>query len=124
MKRLRRALGPIAAAWLCCQVATLALAPAALVTDSAHAGMACTCADGVGGACPMHHHTPVDPKRCVLQSAHEDGAAALTSLMGPMGPLPSSTEPIALASTGTTVVTVLSRPTRRPLPPEPPPPRA
>ena len=124
MKRSGRSLRFVAVAWLVCQVATLALAPATLFLGSAHAGLACTCADGAGGACPMHHPALADSKRCVIQSAHEDGTAALGSLIGPIGPLPATTEPVDPAASSTTLVTVLSRPTLRTLPPDPPPPRA
>ena len=124
MIRLRRALGPLAAVWLACQAATLTLGSAALwIAEVNVVEVECTCA-GDHGICPMHHKSKDGVKVCLLQSADDNEAGVLTSLLGHVGlvavlvhvfiPIPL----VASVPIDTTAETL------RPAPPDPPPPRA
>src|SRR6266852_2464591 len=82
----RRVLGPIAAIWLVCQVATLALVPALLGASLAE----CVCTHGAEATCPMHHKTPTgSPKVCVMQSETTSVPATLNSLFSVAGLVPA-----------------------------------
>lgn len=126
MTRLRRVLEPLAAIWLCCQVATITLAPAALwITAADPHSVECTCGHGAGAMCPMHHKPTEESGTCAMQSANLPGSALLTAITGIAGLMPGST-----VSIGPATVTQPPRNAdvhvdgRRPIPPDPPPPRA
>jgi hypothetical protein len=124
MTRARRALGPIAALWLCGQAATLTLVPAALWGGSTDASLAaCMCIRGADAACPMHHPTAAGSKVCAMASL-DTGAAVLNSLCGGVGLMPAGRVAIAPMPVASPVFLEGSTPTGRPAPPEPPPPRA
>jgi hypothetical protein len=126
MSPLRRVLGPIAAAWLLCQMATLGLAPSLLLwVGSAGASlMECTCSHGADATCPMHHHKPASgAKPCVMQSTNGNGAAVLASVLGLLGFLPQETPGLALTSLERTMLAEIPTGIDRPAPPDPPPPR-
>lgn len=115
----RRFVGPVAAVWLMCQVATLAVVPALLDASLAE----CVCAHGADAACPMHHKTAAGSKVCVMQSATTDVPATLNLLFGLGGLVP--VPPSAIVP----VVSVSAMPfdrsalTHRPSSPDSPPPR-
>ena len=120
MMWVRRALGPIAIAWLVSQAAAFALGPVLLDVSLAD----CICSHDAEGICPMHHKTAAASKVCVMQSATMDVPAALTVLLSVVGPLPSpplSKVPAAADHAG---VIEKAFQTERPAPPDPPPPRA
>jgi hypothetical protein len=127
MQRVRRAIGPIAVAWLLCQGATVVFAAAVLGVDAVAVKLIeCTCAHGTEHAdCPMHHPAaPSGPGLRQLQCASQVDIALLGSLMGQVGLVPPgacaipSIPPRAFVpmDAGTFVL--------RPAPPDPPPPRA
>ena len=127
MTRLRRALVPLAAVWLSCQIGTVALVPAALWVNAADPHAAeCTCGHGADAMCPMHRHKPAgNPDgRCSMQAAHETGTAVLTTIAGAAGLIPESTPslvaPVPSMNVSPTDVDVRGE---RPVPPDPPPPR-
>jgi hypothetical protein len=94
MRQLRRVLGPLAGSWLFCQIATLTVPPVTLGLRSA-SELECTCPQGADSACPMHHQkTPAGARQCLLRSAADGAPSVLTSLLGPLGYLPSVTTPI------------------------------
>jgi len=126
MIRLRRALVPLAATWLTCQVGTVALGPVALwVSADSHAAE-CTCGHGADAMCPMHRHKPAgDPDtNCSMQAANGAGTAVLTTIVGAAGLIPESTPslvaPVPSTNVSRTDVDVRGE---RPVPPDPPPPR-
>jgi hypothetical protein len=120
MTRVRRAIGPIAAAWLVCQTATLTLVPVLLEVSLAE----CVCPQGGGATCPMHHKTAAGSKVCVMRSAGTSVPAILNALFSVAGLLPTSPRPIAPVSTPGAVPNERSILTGRPSSPDPPPPRA
>ena len=126
MKSVRRALGPIAAAWLICQTATLACATVAFaVTGDAAALLECTCAHGADHTtCPMHH--PANPSRpglCRIECAGEADLSVLASLLGQLGVTPSvEAAPVSPPPPAVTPHVVTAH-ILRPEPPDPPPPR-
>jgi len=126
MTPLRRALVPLAAVWLSCQIGTVALAPVALWVNAADPHAAeCTCGHGTGATCPMHHRkAPATPNsHCSMQAANHAGTAVLTSIVGVAGLIPESTPALVapVASMNVSSTDVVRG--ERPLPPEPPPPR-
>jgi hypothetical protein len=125
MMRRSRTLGPIAAAWLFCQVATVTAAPVVFWIGSGEELLECTCSHGDHAICPMHHKPAPGSKVCSMRSAADDSSAAvLTSLLSGVGPLAEPTHLAAPASNQTVLVTEATRSFLRPAPPEPPPPRA
>ena len=127
MTRLRRALVPLTAMWLWCQIGTVALAPIALWVSAADPHAAeCTCGHGADAMCPMHRHTPAaaPDSHCSMQAANETGAAVLTTLVGAAGLIPEST-PSRVAPVPSMNVSPPDADARgeRPVPPDPPPPR-
>src|SRR3954454_12240356 len=127
MTRLRRALAPLAAIWLVCQLGAAALVPAALSAGAGQERAAgCTCGHGAHAMCPMHHHQPSGPDRtCSMQPVNTAPAAVLSALVGLPGFRPGATSSLLAPDTsvhaGTAGVDDRGRP---PLPPDPPPPRA
>ena len=125
MTRLRCSLGPLAAAWLLCQVVTVTIAPSALWVYLGGAGeLACTCAHGAESTCPMHHKTAAGSKLCLMRSVDDTGALPPSSPFGPIGLLPTRTRTTVLTSEGTASTLPVSPTADRSLPPDPPPPRA
>ncbi len=130
MTRRRGILGPIAAAWLVCQAATLTLAPALLWFGSTDAGlMECTCTHGVDATCPLHHRTTgssstASSRLCVVRSMTTSAAASLNALFGVAGLLPARSLAMFFVPAVSPALLECSIDSRRPLPPDPPPPRA
>ena len=127
MTRLRRALVPLTAVWLSCQIGTVAFVPVALWVSAADPHAAeCTCGHGADAMCPMHRHKPAgDPNsHCSMQATNETGTAVLTTIVGAAGLIPESTPslvaPVPSMHVGPTDVDVRGE---RPVPPDPPPPR-
>jgi hypothetical protein len=123
MKRLRRALAPIAVAWLLCHAATLTTAPVLFWLGSAEGLLECTCARGDHAICPMHHKSAAGSKICLMRGADDSGTAVLTSLLSGVGIVPVTTNIVTPASTLAVVVSSAAPPSLRPPPPDPPPPR-
>ena len=127
MTRLRRALAPLAAIWLSCQIGTVALVPVALWVNAADPHAAeCTCGHGADAMCPMHRHKPAgDPNsHCSMQASNETGTGVLTTIVGAGGLIPEST-PSLVAPVPSMNVRPADADVRgeRPVPPDPPPPR-
>jgi hypothetical protein len=125
MRRLRRALGPLAVTWLLCQVVTVGLATAAFGFDAvAVALIECTCAHGTDHTdCPMHH--PAAPsgssfQQCVGQS----DTALLGSILGQAGLVPAGADALPAIPPRAFVPMDGRTFVLRPAPPDPPPPRA
>ncbi len=115
----RRALGPIAAVWLVCQAATLALAPVLLEISLAD----CMCTHGADAMCPMHHKSAPGARVCVMQSANSSVPAKLNSLFSIAGLLPAPPLTSVPVPTAVLVPREYSTTTPRPSPPDRPPPR-
>jgi hypothetical protein len=128
MTRLRRALAPLTAIWLSCQIGTVALVPVGLwvSVQDPHAAE-CTCGHGADAVCPMHRHEPAGNTNsdCAMRAANGGATAVLTALVGVAGLIPEST-----LSLGAPVLSMSVRPVdvdvrvERPVAPDPPPPRA
>ena len=122
MTRLRRAIGPIIAAWLVCQATTLALTPALLAFS-----LACGCATGANATCPMHHSTQPTPgsgTKCTLQNAHAPLDTALLSLFASHGVVPQKMSVDLTDTTFRRIFPVVSELASRTGLPDSPPPRA
>ena len=126
MMHLRRALVPLTAIWLCCQVGTAALVPVAMwITAADPHGVECTCGHGLGAICPMHHKPSGDSAQCAMRSASGSGLAVLASLVGMIGLIAEPTRSIQPAHPSAfRNVADAEIVGRRPVPPDPPPPRA
>src|SRR5258705_12894433 len=123
MTRLRRALAPLAAIWLSCQIGTVGLVPAALWVSAADPHAAeCTCGHGADAMCPMHHHKPTGNTNgnCAMQAAKSPATAVLTALVGVAGPRNKDTTAIRSGALSTPhVTTYRCTPRGRPPPPRP-----
>jgi hypothetical protein len=126
MTHLRRALAPLAAIWLTCQIGTVALVPLALWVPAADPHAAeCTCGHGDGAMCPMHHKPIGGSAPCAMQAANGSGTAVLTTLVGTAGLIPERTVAIRPG-----ILSEQFRPAdaalvgERAVPPDPPPPRS
>jgi hypothetical protein len=126
MPSVRRRLSWIIRVWLICQVAGLAAAPFALCCASlASADQTPACCRGLspGQTCPMHHGGEED-RTCKMRSACSRSDAALLTLAGGLGVLPTATTTVTAFDPGD-VVSALSPSARlRTDRPESPPPRA
>jgi hypothetical protein len=120
MTRVRRAIGPIAAAWLVCQAVTLTLVPAQLEASLAE----CVCAHGADATCPMHHRTTADSRVCAMQSLTTSAATTVNALFSVVGLVPARSQATTLAPMASPVLIESSMAAERPSPPDPPPPRA
>jgi hypothetical protein len=120
MNWARRAVGPIAALWLFCQGATLAVVP--ILLDASLA--ACVCSQHADATCPMHHKTAVGTKVCAMQSANTNVPVALNSLFSVAALLPARPQTTVPVPTTSAALFERSMPTQRPSLPDPPPPRA
>ena len=123
MTRLRRFLGPIAAAWLTCQTSILLGVPVVFWAASAEELLECTCTHGDHAMCPMHHKPARGSTICLMRGATDNGAAVLSSLVGAAGVLPA-TSFVSPAAIPDVIPAKLTTILVRPAPPEPPPPRA
>jgi len=127
MTRLRRALVPLVAMWLSCQVGTFALVPVVLWVNAADPHAAeCTCGHGADAMCPMHRHKPAGDSNnpCSMQASNQTGTGVLTTIVGAAGLIPEST-PSFVAPGPSISVSPMDVDVRgeRPVPPDPPPPR-
>ena len=85
MRPFRQHIAWIVCGWLCCQLSVLTAAPLSLFAGLPQAAdsIACTCAHGASGQCPMHHQTAPKPD-CRCSNATDPGSAAIVSLLGPI----------------------------------------
>jgi hypothetical protein len=124
MPLVRRALGPVAALWLCCHIGLLASAPIVFWTGAAEELLECTCSHGDHAICPMHHKPAPGSKICLMRSANDNDAAVLSSFFSFIGVLTAPTLAITPPSPQSVVATLTTTTSNRPAPPDPPPPRA
>jgi hypothetical protein len=125
MVHWRRALPPVAAVWLACQIGTVALGPVALCLRADAHAEECTCGHGPDMTCPMHHPPAPGSGPCAFQAANDSGAAILTTLIGLTGFITDKT-PAAQPDVPSPRVRLADGHLlgERPVPPDPPPPRA
>jgi hypothetical protein len=126
MSVIRRRLSWMIGAWLCCQVAGFAAAPFALCcpdVDAPDQTPACCRALGPGQTCPMHHGGHGDTT-CKMRSACGRPDAALLTLAGGIGILPSATTSVTAFDPGAILTPITASAVLRSQPPESPPPRA
>jgi len=124
MPRARRALGLVAAAWLVCQAATVALVPTVLGIGAMEASVAaCTCAHGAGAICPMHHKPSASAKVCAWQGMTTSSAVLVNALFGVAGLLPAPTPSANQGPARPTARRNRSTATSRRISPDLPPPR-
>jgi hypothetical protein len=124
MPRVRRALGLIAATWLFCQAATLALVPTLLGIGAMEASVAeCTCTHGANAICPMHHKPSANAKVCALEGMTTTRLALVNALFGVAGLLPAPAQVTDQGPAQTTARSDRSTATSRRLSPDSPPPR-
>ena len=125
MTGLRRAIGPLAAVWLSCHVASVALVPIAISASAADTDVAgCSCVHGAEATCPMHHQTSPHSKVCVMRGMDDQASVVLAFIFAWTGFIPSSDTAIVPPSNTLQPITVTFPLAGRPTPPEPPPPRA
>lgn len=125
MKCLRRVLGPVAAAWLIFQAASLTFAPVeAFMRAGGAALLSCSCSHTDHGMCPMHHPASPRANDCLMKSAHDSGAAIFSMFLGPIGLVPGAAAEAAPAASTPLAHAHVQTFTLRSAPPDPPPPRA
>ena len=92
MTRLRSMLRLLATVCVCWQVVGLAASPAVLCFDAVRdAAVACTCAHGDHGMCPIHHSMPVQPRSKSDSSCRgttDPAVAVLAAIIGPIAVVP------------------------------------
>jgi hypothetical protein len=120
MNRVRRVLGSIAAAWLCCHAATLTLVPVVL-WPAARQALECRCSHGDHALCPMHHTVSPGSTSCVLQSTANDETSLLGSLFVTAGIVPAPPQPVVFQSSSTFFGADTTATSRHSAPPGPPP---
>lgn len=123
MVRWRRAVGPIAAAWLSCQLSLLVLTPVVMAIG-AEEQLECRCQHGDHAVCPMHHKRAPGSQICLMRGTSDSAVAVLRSLFGPMGLLPAPTAIGVPVPVGVVAVAEPGTTSLPPAPPDPPPPRA
>jgi hypothetical protein len=125
MRWVRQHLVLIAGAWLLCQASTLGLTPVSLCAEmTAHAtDQRCTCADGDGHECPMHH-VPTSKSSCTCRSTNDATTVAVMSLLGPVAVLAHVTSLTAPALSSYVQPNSHSFPLSGAVIPDSPPPRA
>ena len=126
MTRLRRAIAPLTAVWLFCQIGTvMAAVPLALSIAAADPhGEECTCGHADGVMCPMHHKPSGRPNPCAMHAANGSGAAVVTTLVGVAGLVSEPTLSIRRAeSSMRSLPGDVRQIGERPVRPDPPPPR-
>jgi hypothetical protein len=124
---LRRRLAWVAGAWLMSQVALFAVAPSALcaTTLTGMASVQCTCPEGDGQVCPMHHpESKSNTKSCSCRSTNDSAAAIIASLFGPAAVLTAPINTAEPAASSRRPLRVESHPFDSYLVPDAPPPRA
>ena len=125
MTLARHALGPLAAVWLACQLATVTLAPVLLWATATNVHVdECTCTHGTDALCPMHHKRAPRSTICVMQSTTDQATLLSASLFGFVGLVPGFTMVIDAAPPERVAILGSEITTQRPVPPDPPPPRA
>ena len=122
MTDLRRALGPLAALWLLCQLGFVAAAPITVWMGSSADD--CTCPIGDHATCPMHHKNASGLKVCAMRSVNDPASVVLSPTYGLIGFTPNSTHTVVLTSSSHESVPGAVLTLSRPAPPDPPPPRA
>jgi hypothetical protein len=126
MPLFRRRLSWMIGVWLSCQIAGLAAAPFALCCDGANAAdQPATCCRGLapGQTCPMHHGGGKDTT-CKMRSACGHSDAALLTLAGGLGILPSATISVTAFDPGSILRPAVPSTELRAERPDSPPPRA
>src|SRR5262245_23865100 len=125
MLGFRRALGPLAACWIVCQLAGLATAPAVVWASTADILLECTCSHGDHAVCPMHHKPAPEAKRCLMRSVQDRSSIAiLGSLFGGLGLAPDVSMANVPVLTASVVLPEIVTKALGSDPPDPPPPRA
>jgi hypothetical protein len=129
MPSVRRRLSWMIRVWLICQIAGFAAAPTALGCGGANAvdvdeTPACCRGLGPGETCPMHHSHDGSDTTCKMRSVCGRSDAALLTLAGGLGVLPSATISVTAFDPGAILGPIRVSTVLRPQPPEPPPPRA
>lgn len=124
MRRVRRALGSLAAVSLFLQLAVLAITPLALWGSSSVHAAECVCPLSVDAACPMHHKSAPVSKICVMQGAGDQSTVWLTSLLSVVGLVPGSTHFVDCVPSRRLVIIEPQLAAEHPVPPDPPPPRS
>jgi hypothetical protein len=123
---MRPMLRALASVWLLCQLAGLIAAPVAMCVSPAEVAASAedACCPGVapGQVCPMHH-TREGAKHCVMRSTCASSTAALLTLVGGVGLLPSVAPSAAVLAVSGAAPRVASTPIVRTELPESPPPR-
>jgi hypothetical protein len=116
----------LACAWMCCELASVVAGPLAVYFGPAEvvASSEDACCPGVapGQVCPMHH-TREGAKHCVMRSTCASSTAALLTLVGGVGLLPSVAPSAAVLAVSGAAPRVASTPIVRTELPESPPPR-
>jgi hypothetical protein len=126
MPLVRRRLSWIIRIWLLCQAAGLAAAPLGLCCGHPSAAeQTPSCCRGLapGKTCPMHHGDD-DDRTCKMRSACSGSDAALLTLAGGVGVLPTATSSVTAFVPGDVVTAVGASALLRADRPESPPPRA
>ena len=118
----------LACAWVVCQLAGIVAGPLAVYFGPAEAIASSedACCPGVapGQVCPMHH-TREGTKHCVMRNACAASTAALLTLVGGVGLMPTPSASSADASAPSGPASLFASATiARPELPESPPPRA
>jgi hypothetical protein len=124
MPHLRRALGPIAAAWLFVQLGLMLVPAFVFSAGTADARLECTCAHGDHTICAMHHKAASAATVCLMRSAHNSGAVLIRSVYTFVAVLAAPTQSITPPPDVPVVHTISTPSSRRSAPPDPPPPRA
>jgi hypothetical protein len=124
MTRMRRALGPAAIVWLCCQAAPLLAAPLVIWMGAPAELVECTCTHGDHAMCPMHHKRAAGSTLCLMRSTNGGDTAVLASMFHFAGVLTTLDEAVVPQPADSHVSGPITTASRRPAPPDPPPPRA
>src|SRR5205823_14947372 len=126
MPAVRRRLSWVVAFWLVCQVAGVVAAPLALCCRSTPAADDDErCCPGLlpGQTCPMHHRREGEPT-CKMRDACGRADAALVSLAGIVGLMPTATHAVSAFETGDRLTAIAESAIARAHRPDSPPPRA
>jgi len=126
---MRRHIRRVAGSWLVLQLLLNVSIPVGLYASTDHEESAheeCTCEHPAGGICPMHRHSPGKPSpstECSLRSALDPLDALVSSIIGPIGVLPTFVASIASPDAEVRPRHVDRTPLDRVAPPDSPPPR-
>ena len=127
MPLVRRRLSWMIRAWLFLQIAGFAAAPTAWCCAGANVvdeTPACCRGLGPGETCPMHHGHDGTDTTCKMRSACGRSDAALLTLAGGLGVLPSATISVTPFDPGAILGPISASTVLRSKRPESPPPRA